>query len=916
MKRSTRILGAVLLLAAVFAVGYFVGSPSRAPEKPATDQPAADGHEDHDHAAAEQPAASGESGGDVVWTCSMHPQIQLPEPGQCPICFMDLIPLTDGDGDGEVVSLRQIRLSSRARTLAEVEVVPVERRAVGLTTRLTGKVAYDETRLAEIAAWVGGRLDTLYVDYTGQQVEGGERLASIYSPDLLSAQAELIQAAETLERLADSRSTLTKQTAQRTLDAARKKLSLLGLSGGQIDAVLRRGTPSDHVTITSTTGGVVIERHVTEGAYVQTGAPLFTVADLSRVWVVLEAYESDLPWIRMGQTVRFATAAHPGETFEGEVVYIDPFVDRSTRTIRVRLEANNEDGRLKPGMFVTAAQRTEAGDDATPLVIPASAPLLTGKRAVVYLQHPDDPGLYYGQEIVLGPRAGDVYIVREGLSEGDLVVAKGAFKIDSAVQIKAKPSMMTPDAGAPAPAGHDHGMHAAGPPGAGTEMEMPDEPAYDVPFEFARQLPVLPQHYAMVEEAVYAARQGAVGVEAVRSAFKDFYDAVCAIDPTSITDQDAALLWKELSMLLRNDSFLGSEAEDVSEAARLFRTFEGHFAELRDAFPLAPPKRAALLQAPPAFRESLTQLFRSYLAMHDALSGDDAEAARAAADELRSLLGRVPADELSGEAADVWQEASGAMQDALDAMEGGDITAMRDSFQPLSDGLTTLITRFGGPDDTPVYEMFCPMAFDNQGGTWLQIQPDVLNPYYGASMLRCGEVRRELAPSEPATGDPMESPASSLLDTPAAFRQALAPIVSAYLGVQLALADDHLPTAREQARVLTLTLPMVDASGLSEAAATIWSDARASLEQGAAAIESSTDIEAARMGFLTLSEGMLTATARLGAGVNRDLYEAFCPMAFGNEGASWVQESEEILNPYFGASMLRCGEIERPLGVR
>ncbi|MFW5733900.1 MAG: DUF3347 domain-containing protein, partial [Oceanidesulfovibrio sp.] len=535
----------------------------------------------------------------------------------------------------------------------------------------------------------------------------------------------------------------------------------------------------------------------------------------------------------------------------------------------------------------------------------------------VYLQDPDDPGLYYGREVVLGPRAGDVYIVREGLSEGDLVVAKGAFKIDSAVQIKAKPSMMNPDAGMPAAAGHEHeGMKKAGPPGADMEFDLPSGPAYDVPFELAKQLPVLPQRFAVVEEAVFAAEHGAVGVETVRQAYGQFYDAIRAIDPTTITDQDAALLWNEISMLLRNDSFLGSESEDVSEAVRLFKDFEDHFAELAGAFPLHPPKRPATLATPPEFGQSLARLIQSYLAMHAALSQDDPEAARAAADEIRPLVQGMHAEELNMDAAHVWEEASRTMTDALDAMEGADIAAMRESFQPLSNGLSTLISRFGGPDGAPVYEMFCSMAFDNAGGTWLQNHTDVLNPYYGDAMLRCGEVKRELAPAGLPDETAGQSDVSNILDTPETFRMALAPIVSAYLGVQLALADDDPSAAREQARVLSLALPMVDVGGLSDPAAAIWRDVRARLEQGASAIENSADIKAARVGFRTLSAGMITAVDRLGADVNRTLHEATCPMAFNDEGANWVQEGEEILNPYFGASMLRCGEIVRTLGAR
>jgi Cu(I)/Ag(I) efflux system membrane fusion protein len=234
------------------------------------------------------------------------------------------------------------------------------------------------------------------------------------------------------------------------------------------------------------------------------------VADLSQVWVKLDAYESDLPWIRYGQEVTFTAEAHPGEVFKGWISFIAPTLDARTRTVKVRVNVNNPDDRLKPEMFVRAVVKSHMAQEGKvmdpnmagkwtcpmhpsvvrdragtcdicgmnlvtteslgyvaaesagplPLVIPASAPLITGKRAVVYVKKPDMANpTFEGREIVLGPRAGDYYIVREGLTEGESVVTSGNFKIDSALQIQAKPSMMSPEGGT-MPAGHQHGMGA------------------------------------------------------------------------------------------------------------------------------------------------------------------------------------------------------------------------------------------------------------------------------------------------------------------------------------------------------------------------------------------------------------------------------------------------------------------------
>lgn len=367
-----------------------------------------------------------------IWTCSMHPQIRQPKPGQCPICFMDLIPAAT-HGSGTAAGPREIELSAAARQLAGIETAPVERRAVAVDIRLAGKVRLDETRVAVIAPRVPGRIDRLYANFTGMAVKPGEPLADLYSPELVSAQQELLQAAKLPGGAADS-----------MLAATRERLRRWGLTAEQVAGIERDGQVHDHVTFTAPIGGVVVEKDAREGQYVETGMRLFAVADLSQVWVLLEAYESDLAYLRPGQAVEFEAEAYPGEAFKGTLAFLDPVVDPATRTVRVRVEVANADGRLKPEMFVRALVRAsvaEAGE-ALPLVVPATAPLVTGPRAVVYVAAPDRAGVFAGREVVLGPRAGDYYVVRAGLQEGEPVVVHGAFKIDSSLQIQGKPSMM------------------------------------------------------------------------------------------------------------------------------------------------------------------------------------------------------------------------------------------------------------------------------------------------------------------------------------------------------------------------------------------------------------------------------------------------------------------------------------------
>lgn len=427
------------------------------------------------------------------WTCAMHPNIHRGEPGRCPICGMDLVPVPTHKKSGTQTAAR-LSLTPEQLDLMRIQTVPVTRRFPTAELRLIGKVGYDETRIAHISAWVSGRIEDLFVDFTGVRVREGDHMVRLYSPELYSAQEELIQAAKALKKLSASGLESLLDSARGTLAATREKLRRLGMDETQIEEVERSGQAEEYVTIHAPTGGVVIERHASEGMYLDTGTRIFTIADLDELWVRLDAYESDLEWLRYGQAVEFTAEALPGKLFHGQVAFIDPTLHAETRTAKVRVNVDNREGLLKPEMFVRAKLRvrlaggsrvideslagkwvspmhpevvkdgpgfcdvcgmelvpaeslgyivTRSDAAQAPLVIPASAVLLTGTRAVVYVedQHAEIP-TYEGREITLGPRAGDFYLVEQGLSEGELVVVSGNFKIDSALQIEAQPSMM------------------------------------------------------------------------------------------------------------------------------------------------------------------------------------------------------------------------------------------------------------------------------------------------------------------------------------------------------------------------------------------------------------------------------------------------------------------------------------------
>lgn len=412
--------GVLLALGAAFALGRSSG-----------------GHGGDPRAAADEAA--------TAWTCSMHPQIRQPEPGLCPLCGMDLVPAGSGEGSADPT---RVTMSERAMALARVRTAEVRRQHTeGAGARLLGRVEVDERTLTTVTAWIAGRIDRLHVTVTGQRVRRGQVIATLFSPEVYAAHQELLVARRQVERLAGA-SELARTGAEAAREAARQRLVLLGVPEAEVERMERASAPTRQVAIRSPFGGTVMERLATEGAYVETGAPLYRVANLDRLWMQLEAYESDLARLDVGQRVELRVEARPGEVYEGRVAFIDPVVDRERRTARVRVEVSSVDGRLRPGMFAEATlQALEPGEAASaPLVVPASAPLFTGRRSIVYVQVPDAERPTYEARVVrLGPRVGDHYPVVAGLSEGERVVIHGAFAIDADLQIRGGLSMMAGD---------------------------------------------------------------------------------------------------------------------------------------------------------------------------------------------------------------------------------------------------------------------------------------------------------------------------------------------------------------------------------------------------------------------------------------------------------------------------------------
>ena len=637
---------ALLLIVLALLIGYWIGRPEPVPEGEVMAE------------AAPEPEVP------QLYTCSMHPSVRLQDPdAKCPICFMDLIPVSAGPAGGDAMVLT---ISEEAAALSRIETAPVGRFFPSAEVRLFGKVTYDETSVARLTAYFPGRIERLFVNYVGVPVARGDHLAEIYSPDLLATFEELRQT-QLAQEGAEEMSGLVQRTTRQTLRAARDKLRLYGLTDEQIDAIAEGRYDSDKLTIYAPIGGIVTHLQAREGDYLSTGEPIATVANLGRLWLDLEAYESQLPLLRWGQPVTLSVEAHPGEMFEGRISFIEPIVDQRTRTAAVRVAVDNSDGELKPGMFASAVVRPRigaggavVGDELAgkwvspmhptivkdepgecdicgmdlvsaeslgvvsapeaaepPLVVPRSAVLFTGARSLVFVEEMGaSPPTYALREVMLGPRAGPYYTVRSGLRQGEPVVVNGAFRIDSAMQIAGKASMMMP-----------------------------------------------------------------------------------------------------------RDTDMGAEA-------------------------------SASGAAPEQFVAALSPVYDAYLAAQEALAADDLDAFNSAATALSGAVESVRPDGLTGEALGLWRRAA----DDLSIEPVPDIETARAAFEAMSMAIIDVHKRFGRSSGEPLHLAHCPMAFDFKGADWVQRGEMINNPYFGASMLRCGEIREtfpaqgESAPEEEHEG--------------------------------------------------------------------------------------------------------------------------------------------------------------------
>lgn len=435
-----------------------------------------------------------------TWTCSMHPQVRQPDPGQCPICGMDLIPASTTGGSGSS-SPAVLEMSEAAIALAEVYTFTVKADESGKEVSTTGKIQPNERSRSTLAANFPGRIEQLFINFTGQAVRKGEKLAEVYSPELVNAQKELLEATKTKVDFPD------------LYAAARQKLQSWKITSEQIESIESGGELIERFAVLADLSGIVIQRNVAEGDYVMTGEPLLEIVNLNTVWVMLDIYEQQLPFVQNGDKVSLTVDGIPGETFESTISFLDPFIAPDTRTAKARVVLNNPRDLLMPEMFVNANIQSSGNLGEGTLSIPRTALLWSGKRSVVYVQVPDATyPTYEMREVSIGPRNGEIYPVLDGLQAGEEVVRNGVFSIDAAAQLAGNYSL----------------------------LNRPESKTIEAPSAFRQQLTVLAEAYFELKNALVAD-----DTEEARNASQQVAVALNKVD-MQLVKGDAHAHWMEL----------------------------------------------------------------------------------------------------------------------------------------------------------------------------------------------------------------------------------------------------------------------------------------------------------------------------------------------------------------------------------
>ncbi len=596
-----------IIAALILFLGIIIGNITSSDRKTTS-------HNEDEHDFVQDPISQ-------LWTCSMHPQIKREKSGNCPICGMELIPVEMSNGGGETIASNEIVLTEEAIQLANIQTSIVIKSNAKKEVRLLGTVKPDERRQYSQVSHIPGRIEKLYLNFTGEKVRKGQKIIRLYSPELVSAQKELFESIK------------SKDVFPQLYKASRNKLKLWKLSDNQIDAIVNSGEIQEQIDILSDYTGYVMKRNVELGDHVMEGMKLFDIANIDVVWVMFEAYETDIPWIHNGDIVEFTMQAIPGKMYKGKVTYIDPFISSETRVAKVRVEIKNPGHKLLPEMFASGIIKANLTGVKDALVIPKSSVLWTGKRAIVYVKVPHDKTIsFIYREIILGADLGDFYIVEKGLENGEEIVTNGVFRIDASAQLLGQKSMMNPEGGKVNAGGH-----------AGMEMG----------------------------------------------------------DNTKDKNENKEEM---TGMIMIDKSKINSE-----------------------------------------FKAQLGLVVDKYITLKDALTKDDATLAQKHVKNIKAAIEKVDMLLLLGDAHNVWMKALKQINKNIAAIQNNNnIEIQRKAFGLLGKNLSTVIDMLGikTPGDKALYLEFCSMADNNKGSFWLSYDKEIFNPFFGQSMISCGEVKK------------------------------------------------------------------------------------------------------------------------------------------------------------------------------
>ena len=403
------------------------------------------------------------------YTCAMHPFILQDKPGLCPVCNMALIKKIDQAPAGggamteeekqQAALLGEVSLSATQMVMANVATVTATQALLKKEVKAVGIVQYDQSRLAKVTAWISGRIDKLNVDTVGFYVSKNRPVAEIYSPELVATQQEYLLALRSRKQLKDSSISAIAEDGDGLVQSAKQRLMLFGVKEKQIAELEKAGKPNIRLAIYPSQPGIVIEKLVQQGQYLNTGDVLFNIADLSHLWVDVEVYENEAAEVRVGQQVEIVSQAFAGKAYRGRISFIYPFVDPKTRTIKLRVEMPNPGMKLKPDMFVSATIKIAAGNV---LVLPDTAVIDTGLRQVVWVEKA--PGRFVPRDVQVGQQAEGMIQILSGITAGEKVAVSGAYLIDSESQLRGGSPGQGGHGGAAEPVKGD-ATGAAAPPG-------------------------------------------------------------------------------------------------------------------------------------------------------------------------------------------------------------------------------------------------------------------------------------------------------------------------------------------------------------------------------------------------------------------------------------------------------------------